>query len=381
MASTPTFGWPTPDDTDPVKRGAEDIRALGDAVDATVDGIDGRLGTVEGDVGDLLSDAVLTSGNQTVGGVKTFTEKITLDRNLADTEQIVDFDVHRGFDIRRIGATDSTAGLYLNSRVGNNQWGVSHAGSPIADFETDGRTRLHGNLQVDGATNFSGAVNRNGSAAFLYAGTRYFFSGGSFSPTDPLLTGDIGLRAVRVRMVGGGGGGRTRVGSASNAVWGSGGAGGGYSEKFYLRSAITSTVTVGVGSGGGPNASGTDSTFLGMTASGGSRGGIRSTSTLLQSSSDVGGAGASGGDLNIAGDQGEAGSYIVSGYVFSGAGGSSMFSAGTPRTAALSAGGKAGFSAGGFGGGASSGVGLPGAIGTISGGSGSNGLVIIDCYV
>ena len=35
MATTPTFGWPTPDDTDLVRDGAAAIRALGDAVDLT----------------------------------------------------------------------------------------------------------------------------------------------------------------------------------------------------------------------------------------------------------------------------------------------------------------------------------------------------------
>jgi len=36
MATTSTFGWPTPDDTDLVRDGAADIRALGSAIDETV---------------------------------------------------------------------------------------------------------------------------------------------------------------------------------------------------------------------------------------------------------------------------------------------------------------------------------------------------------
>ena len=36
MATTPNYSWPTPDDTDLVKDGAEAIRDLGDAIDATV---------------------------------------------------------------------------------------------------------------------------------------------------------------------------------------------------------------------------------------------------------------------------------------------------------------------------------------------------------
>ena len=50
MAVTPNFSWPTPDDTAFVRDGAAAIRALGDAVDGTVDGIDGRLTTAEGDL-------------------------------------------------------------------------------------------------------------------------------------------------------------------------------------------------------------------------------------------------------------------------------------------------------------------------------------------
>lgn len=36
MATTPNFGWPTPDDTDQLSDGAAAIRNLGDAIDASV---------------------------------------------------------------------------------------------------------------------------------------------------------------------------------------------------------------------------------------------------------------------------------------------------------------------------------------------------------
>jgi hypothetical protein len=41
MATTPTYSWPIPDDTDLVKDGAEAIRDLGNAIDTTVDGLPG----------------------------------------------------------------------------------------------------------------------------------------------------------------------------------------------------------------------------------------------------------------------------------------------------------------------------------------------------
>lgn len=42
MASTPTYAWPTPDDTDPVGDGALDMRTLGNSIDSTVSSL---LGT------------------------------------------------------------------------------------------------------------------------------------------------------------------------------------------------------------------------------------------------------------------------------------------------------------------------------------------------
>lgn len=48
MAVTPTYSWPTPDDTDLVRDGAEAIRDLGDAIDTTVSEID--VATTKGDL-------------------------------------------------------------------------------------------------------------------------------------------------------------------------------------------------------------------------------------------------------------------------------------------------------------------------------------------
>lgn len=36
MATSPNYGWPEPNDTDYVKNGADAMRDLGDAIDATV---------------------------------------------------------------------------------------------------------------------------------------------------------------------------------------------------------------------------------------------------------------------------------------------------------------------------------------------------------
>jgi hypothetical protein len=56
MATTPNYNWPTPDDTDLVRDGAEAIRDLGDAIDNTVDTVTGAITTrldVSEDKGDI----------------------------------------------------------------------------------------------------------------------------------------------------------------------------------------------------------------------------------------------------------------------------------------------------------------------------------------
>jgi hypothetical protein len=47
MATTPTYSWPIPDDTDLVKDGAKAIRDLGNAVDATVSSVPTGLVHIE----------------------------------------------------------------------------------------------------------------------------------------------------------------------------------------------------------------------------------------------------------------------------------------------------------------------------------------------
>jgi hypothetical protein len=71
MATTPNFGWPTPDDTDLVRNGAAAIRSLGDAIDNTVDNI--QPSPVE-----IIADLTLTA-NQT---------QITFDNIPADYQHL-----------------------------------------------------------------------------------------------------------------------------------------------------------------------------------------------------------------------------------------------------------------------------------------------------
>jgi hypothetical protein len=46
LALSPTYNWPEPDNSDFVKDGATDIRALGDAIDTTVDKIENFKGGI-----------------------------------------------------------------------------------------------------------------------------------------------------------------------------------------------------------------------------------------------------------------------------------------------------------------------------------------------
>lgn len=57
MATTPKFGWPTPDNTDRVADGASAMRALGDAIDTTVP----IIYTTTDSVGTIVA-----TGNETV---------------------------------------------------------------------------------------------------------------------------------------------------------------------------------------------------------------------------------------------------------------------------------------------------------------------------
>ena len=91
------------------------------------------------------------------------------------------------------------------------------------------------------------AIDGTVGQGFVFAGTRYYESSGQFEKADPLGTGDIGLRAIRVTCVGGGAGGGSR--DAFGGM-GAGGAGG-YGQSFITDIAgLDTSVTVTRGAGG-----------------------------------------------------------------------------------------------------------------------------------
>jgi hypothetical protein len=237
--------------------------------------------------------------------------------------------------------------------------------------------RLFASDLNDNFDDLDGRVDTVETTGYRFAGTKYYFSDGSFAKADPLGTGDIGLRAIRVRMVGGGGGGGGLAGTTDSSR--SGGGGGGYSELFITNiAALDASVTVtraagGAGVSDAPGNAGAASSGFGMTANGGAGGGA---------SRGVGGS-ASGGDINRSGGAG--GQGFAFGSAFSeqvaGFGGGSHFAQSTlqaypaPNTSLAGAAGLA------HGGGGAAAVSRGNSGDARAGGNGANGIVIVDCYV
>ncbi len=172
----------------------------------------------------------------------------------------------------------------------------------------------------------------------------------------------VGVRLLKVRLVGGGAGG-----SGGNANTGGGGGGaGGYSEGiFAVTPGTVYAVTIGAGSGG-----------VGVNATAGS-GGTTSLGALISATGGSGGASVNpncnggqggqgyGGAIALAGGWGTDG--YNTGSTFAGVGGASAFGGGGR---AGSGGGQAGAAPGSGGGGC---YGTPGV-----GGNGANGMVIVE---
>jgi hypothetical protein len=241
--------------------------------------------------------------------------------------------------------------------------------------------------------NLATGVNDYLTGGFLYAGTRYFFSDGSFAKADPLLTGDIGLRAIRVRLVGGGGGGGGSASTGGGQVsMGGCGGGAGYAEKLITNIAgLSTSETITRGSGGnggspGDNAgsAGGSSTAFGSTADGGGGGAGGAALALASQVPGAGGVSGAGGsaDLIKRGEGGPIQFATSTSRIFRFGGGSSAFSfinvaggvaggSGAGEAAASNA-----FGCGGGGGFCieNTGTGRAGA-------AGANGLIAIDCFI
>jgi hypothetical protein len=213
------------------------------------------------------------------------------------------------------------------------------------------------------------------SSGYTYRQTVYFTSSGTFTKaTYPWL------RGIRVRMVGAGGGGSDAQATGGSQVSvGGGGGGGGYCEKFYTDIAsLASSITVTVGTGGTPTNDGGSSTFVSMFAGGAGAGSAMGAGTIAFHYSNVGSGGtASGGDLNINGSSGIAGSAWAYDRVLISAGGETLLSGRVASSVSTTK--QAGANGLNYGGGGNAGVNAQNQTAT-AGGTGAAGIVILELF-
>jgi hypothetical protein len=251
-------------------------------------------------------------------------------------------------------------------------------------------------LVRDGAQdieNLATGVNDYLAGGYLYAGQIRYTSSGSFVKADPFGTGDIGVRAIRVRMVGGGGGGggAATTGAGENSA-GAGGAGATYAESFITDIAgLDTSVVVTRGSAGGGGAAGANSGAAGgdsgfgslVIAKGGAGGASAGAQAVgfvqLGASSDFTG---SVGDIVFSGAASEAILYYSAGVAVSGLAGGSPVAARSQRAQATVTGvnGESNLARS-YGAGGGGGANAQNQATARTGAAGITGIVIVDVFV
>ncbi len=210
--------------------------------------------------------------------------------------------------------------------------------------------------------------------------TIVYTSSGSFTKAN-----FPGIRAIRVRAVGGGasGGGAQTTDGTQNSE-GAGGGGGGYCEKWILESELSSSETVTVGTGGSGSSAGNfdgndgGDSWVGthFTAGGGKAGTGGPAGSGENASSGGNGGTATGGDINIPGDDGGNGRRITGITVRANFGGGSQLS-GIAVSVPTSSDGRTGRPYGGGSSGARNGTSQSARGST----AGADGAVIIEVYI
>lgn len=194
----------------------------------------------------------------------------------------------------------------------------------------------------------------------------------------------VGVNTIVVEVLGGGGGGGTPSNTAAGqACCAGGGAAGGYTKKQIDVSAISSE-TVTIGSGGSAGATGSSGSPGGTSSFGshcnatGGGGGVSNTASSAQRvvNGSTGGVGSSG-DINGAGAPGGFGFSNGSLPIAQGTpGGSSIYGSGGPGRV-VTLGVNAGVPASGYGSGGGGGANGTTGNTALSGGAGSDGIVIV----
>jgi hypothetical protein len=227
---------------------------------------------------------------------------------------------------------------------------------------------------------------------FLFAGTRYFFSDGTFAKADPFDDGNpsgLVVRALRVTVQAGGGGGRgADVTGAGEHSLGGGGGGGGFAQSVITDvGSLASTVSVSVGLGGtagsgaGGAGAGGPSSFGALVAANGGISGAFNTINRAIVQPTAGGGSATAGEILINGGSSISG---VIADIASGSGSSSRGGQGGSSLFGYSGGGGSNGSpaaGGGFGSGGSGAANAANRLSTEDGAPGRPGLVIVEVFV
>lgn len=241
---------------------------------------------------------------------------------------------------------------------------VTAAGDTAKFFEYGSGTWL--------CTNYERASGDPGKVGGLFGSIQVFTNTAGGTWTKP-----AGLKRVIVHVYGAGGGGG---GSSTTNASGGGGSGGGYSMKVIEASALGSTETVTVGTGGtggittGHGSAGSGNSAFGShcSATPGGAGKHSSGTTAANCVADAPGAG-SGGDINLSGGYGgSGGSYTHSSHTSGGCPGPH---GGRPTPGAgIDTAGRTGNN---YGAGGSGGTRITT---SVAGGDGSDGAVIVEEY-
>jgi hypothetical protein len=226
------------------------------------------------------------------------------------------------------------------------------------------------------------------AAGFQLAGTRTFTANGTFEKNNPFDDGNpdgLVLRAIRVRVAGGGGAaGGAGITGAGEVSMGAGGASGGFSESFITDIAsLDSSVTVMVGAGGSgavgvAGNDGTASSFGALVVADFGRGGlVRAPTSATTFILGPTGGDPGTGDLAFGGGAGFPGMGTPPTFAVAGNGGVNTFG-GSGRGRTFNASGEAGTAPGAGGGG---GANAQNQATARSGGAGADGIVIVECFV
>ena len=216
---------------------------------------------------------------------------------------------------------------------------------------------------------------QNVASGALSVNTQVFFSSGTYTPSANLVY------AVIEAVAGGGSGGNTSsTGSGQGSVGGGGGAGE-YRRGTYSAATIGASQSITIGNGGTSGGGGGNTSVGGLiTCAGGNGNGTGGVATIGSIAGSSGGTGGSGGSFAVNGGGGGAGIVVIIlglSVGISGAGGNSYFGGGGQG---VSGGRSDGASALGWGGGGSGGVNNPSSGGS-TGGSGDQGIVIIQEFI